>query len=864
MRTLRSTWHVSLVAFVLAASGCGDVGPTTDAGVADSGSVPPAELVLPSGATLALPAPPAMPAPPSLEPCRAGWRAVPSTDGPTACDPWPASGQAVCPLGEAHFPGEPGCRSIGSACPAGEWPTDLPATGVLYVRAGAPAGGTGTRAAPFATIAAGVAAATAGTLVVAAPGTYDEAITLAEGVSLRGACAATTRVAYSMRDSAIATVRVVGADVSVSDLQIGGARSGLHVDVDGVAAVSGVLVDQVTETAVRVVGRATIRDLVTSRVITDPDDRVSAFGLVVESGGVATAGHIVVRDARPAGVIVDGAGSELTLEDVAVQDIPSSEGAGPPGLGAVAQRSGRLSVRGAVIERAPAGLGTATGDASVDAEDVVLRDIRLDTQGRGFAAVFAQRGTIRLRRALIERSIEGVRGRAGAVLELEDVVMRELAGDPAYPGVQDGWGVAAEGATLSAARLWIEHVGYAAVGFTEMATGTLSDLTVRDTNGGIIGDGGFGVAVQDGAVLEVSRALLAHTRTAAANAALPGSVLRLTDVAIVETEPQTSDRHFGRGVQAQAGATIELERVLVSGSHSAGLMVFESSSITASDLEVRDTRAGEAGALAGLGVGLSVQSGGSMTLRRVRIGGSTGFGVKAEQGALAISLEDLWIHDTERWGGDAIGGTTFGRGIDVWGTTATITRGIVERSGEIGILAVGGALTVSDLVVRDTRGDALSGEWGGALAAREGAVVMATDLLLERNREISLLASGDSRITASRVRIVPTLVTACATTSCPEEGAGIGVSAVSGGAIDLSDFTVSEAALCGVQVAGGELDLHRGRVEGSPIGANVQDVGYDIARLSDMVLFVDNERNLDSASLPVPEAPASFAAPEAP
>jgi len=166
----------------LAAIGCDDVAPMTDAGPG-----PPPALPLPSGATLALPLPPAAPAPPVLEPCRPGWRAIPSSDGPTVCDPWPASGQATCSPGEAHFAGEPGCRPIGSACPAGDWPTDLPATGVLYVRAGAPAGGSGTMTAPFATIADGVAAATAGTLVGAAAGTYDEAITLPAGLSLRGA-----------------------------------------------------------------------------------------------------------------------------------------------------------------------------------------------------------------------------------------------------------------------------------------------------------------------------------------------------------------------------------------------------------------------------------------------------------------------------------------------------------------------------------------------------------------------------------------------------------------------------------------------------------------------------------------------------
>lgn len=55
-----------------------------------------------------------------------------------------------------------------------------------------------------------------------------------------------------------------------------------------------------------------------------------------------------------------------------------------------------------------------------------------------------------------------------------------------------------------------------------------------------------------------------------------------------------------------------------------------------------------------------------------------------------------------------------------------------------------------------------------------------------------------------------------------------------------------------VDAAGANLDLREGVVTGSPIGACVQQDGYDIARLSDGVEYYDNDINLDSTSLPVP------------
>src|SRR5688572_28924697 len=109
------------------------------------------------------------PAPPSagvdlpvLTPCPAGWREVPAgDDGVVTCDPWPEGGMPECPPGEAWLPGDTRCTAIGRACPAGDFPDDLPGP-VLYVLPGA-IGGDGSRAAPFGTIVEALAVAGPGT-----------------------------------------------------------------------------------------------------------------------------------------------------------------------------------------------------------------------------------------------------------------------------------------------------------------------------------------------------------------------------------------------------------------------------------------------------------------------------------------------------------------------------------------------------------------------------------------------------------------------------------------------------------------------------------------------------------------------------
>src|SRR5688572_19466561 len=133
------------------------------------------------GSTVTPPAPPEAVQPPSLTPCPAGWREVaPETpDGVATCDPWPETGAADCVVGQAHFPGEPGCASVGAPCPAGDWPEGLPAGGaVRYVQAGATPGGDGTLGAPYATIGEALVAPPSGLIVAIAKGEYDENLAL--------------------------------------------------------------------------------------------------------------------------------------------------------------------------------------------------------------------------------------------------------------------------------------------------------------------------------------------------------------------------------------------------------------------------------------------------------------------------------------------------------------------------------------------------------------------------------------------------------------------------------------------------------------------------------------------------------------
>jgi len=156
----------------------------------------------------------------------------------------------------------------------------------------------------------------------------------------------------------------------------------------------------------------------------------------------------------------------------------------------------------------------------------------------------------------------------------------------------------------------------------------------------------------------------------------------------------------------------------------------------------------------------------------------------------------------------------------------------------------------------------VDGVFGEGLTVIAGARATVSRALLERNSEAGIIAFGmGSRATLTDVRVSHTLVRECvAAGGCSAAGgAGSGIIVVDGAAVDATRFDVSDNALCGVQLTrSGTLDLHDGVVARNAIGANVQVDGYDFARLSDRVAYTDNERALDSTALPVPEPSMSL------
>lgn len=490
----------------------------------------------------------AEPAAPSFLPCAPGWREV-VADGVTTCDPYPEGGARTdCADDEAHFPGEPGCARVGTACPADGWPAKLPATGtILYVRAGATGDGS-SRDAPLGSVTEALARATPGTVVAVAMGTYDEALAIGAGVTVVGACVAGTRLTNGDATLREGVVRFTGEGAVLRNLSIAGAaRPGILSEATGGVSlrVEDVIVSDVIALGIALDGgRLEGRSVVVRDVEVDPASGMFGRGIGASNATVDLS-RVVVERTRSTGVLAADPACRYTLTDAAVRD-------------------------------------------SFDRPDAVL--------GRG---VTAQAGAhIELSRVVIERSREvGVAAfNPGSSIALADVVIRDTLGrgDGEYgTGIQ-----VLEGTRVTSTRVVVERShthGVSAAGAGATFEGT--DLLVRDTDAERSSRGyGGGVVAADGASTTLTRALVLRSRQTGIGAGGVGTTVSISDVGVRDVASDLGSGRFGVGVWAQNDAAIDGARVGVEACRTAGVGAVSGASVTLVDARVDGVESAECAA----------------------------------------------------------------------------------------------------------------------------------------------------------------------------------------------------------------------------------------------------------------------------
>jgi len=570
--------HLVLALFLV---GCGSDDAATDSGT------PPEDSSIEFDASGLDITPPAEPTLPTITPCPDGWSEVPGDV--VTCEPWALDDAPSCASHEARFVGDPACARVGPACPADGWPADLPMGATIrYVREGGT--GVGTRVDPFGTLTDALVGITPGTVIAVAVGTYAEEVDVPEGVTIVGACVERTIITSDRSAIDHGVLTVVGPDVEIRDLHIGPSEQGglLVVGAGRSAAVRNVVIEDVRAVGIDVElgGELEADDVVVRRVSPTATGQFGR-GVSVENGGTVTFRRLVIEEATEFGIL--SLEATVTIEDawVARTDALPDGSAGP---GIVAWRMGSVTGRRVVVdENTDVGIGGNVG--VLDLEQVLVRGTRtrpMDVDhGRGVNAEFGTE--LDCRRCVLEDNAEFgifVDGE-GTVTTFEDLVVRRTR--------QGEGGIFGRGITvqnrgdLRVSRVLLTENGEAGVliGGPLPGSGTLSDVTILRMQRTVLTNMARALSVQQGASLIVDRARLEDLAEVAVLVGDPGSTAVLNDITVRDVDIVDGELPGGRGVAAQQGAAIEIHRALITDVHDLGLAAYQGdASVVATDLVV--------------------------------------------------------------------------------------------------------------------------------------------------------------------------------------------------------------------------------------------------------------------------------------
>ena len=489
-----------------------------------------------------------------------------------------------CPAGTMEVIGKAICQPIGD-CGSGKWGKIKTTSSTIFVdQTYSGSNADGSQARPYTTIGAALEAATAGTHIAVAAGTYKEDVSIERKVTLEGRCAQKVTIA-SQGTSPAVEMKWWANGAILRGVTISGSAAGLNVDGVGVT-----------------VERVAVQGC-------------EGLGVVVDFGGTLTLRDSLVAGNRTMGI--DLYSSKTTLERSVVRDTHERASDKQYGTGfQSAVQSGHslgseLILRDSLVaSNRTAGISIYSSKATV--ERSVVRDTReraSDMQlGTGICA-FVQPGQSRGSELVLRDSlVAGNRNEGVALFSSKATVERSVVRDTRKQASDKLWGTGigafvdpgqSQGSELTLRDSLVANNREVGI-YMASSKVTVKRSVVRDTRERT-SDLQFGTGIQAfvqpgqsrGSELELYDSLVAGNRNV--GILLLSSKATIQCSAVRGTRELASNKKGGTGIEAQVqsdqswGAELTLRDSLVAGNRNAGVLLSGSNG-TIARCVISDTR----------------------------------------------------------------------------------------------------------------------------------------------------------------------------------------------------------------------------------------------------------------------------------
>jgi len=726
-------------------------------------------------------------------PCPEGWQE--SKDG-LYCDP----GYGECAAGERGIAGGDCQRVLPllDECPDGPFPEVPPgASDVLYVDTGSAClVDCGSEASPYPKLQAAIDAATPGTVLLVAEGTYEEVLTIEQAISIIGLCAAKTVVhasafAQTENEKPMAALTVAGADgVKLSGLGVLSVGPAMDIGGASVVQIQDVEVVGSAGYGVRSVGshaeltRVWIHDTKTSPA------GVVGNGVLATGGATVAVAESLLEFAQEGAIEASGQGTSVNLQTVTIRDTQlMAQGARGNGLRVL--QAATLIAHECLLERNHSAAILVKNGGNMNMTNSVVRTTETNADNYYGSALDVQyASTARLTRCILTEN------RASAIAAFDDGSLISLEASALLdtqplPSKQYGRGIqASNGCEVDLKGVLVQNCRDIGLGFYHEGTkGTGIGVIVSGTAPPSESAAAYAIKVESRASVNLQYSLIEDNEVLGVVVQGKASRFTLKNGSIRQSVPTLS---FPRaaGLEVTTGGTANFFRSTLEGVLGQGIAtVDEGSKVTVQESIVRDIRVNEGEGGNGIIIGFEAHASIEETLLS-----------DCQMRAIAV-VEEGSRGDVHRCFVEANGvGTadrTGGAVMALLGAELNLVATALVANSSAGIVAFdpGTRLTLNSVLVRDTLPND-SGDWGSGLEVQKGANADIIYSLLQGNRNQATAAYHPG----STLRLQNSVI---ADTESNDEGVyGYGVVAAAGTNVEVLGTLVEAATNGGIAASG--------------------------------------------------------------